>query len=477
MFNIPLALTFDDVLLVPQYTEILSRQNVNLKTKISKNVSLNIPFVSSNMDTVTEDKMAIAIAREGGIGIIHRYCSINDEVEMVKKVKRAESYIIDAPYTAFENDTINDIKHKITSFGVNSYLIIDKNNYLKGILTSRDIKFTNNNQLVKNCMTPINKMIYCTNENINMENAKQIMCKNKIQKLPIIDNEGKLKSLICLKDIERIEHRPNANLDSYGRLKVGAAIGVKEDALERATKLVEVGVDVLVIDIAHGNSKLCIDTIINIKKKLPNIDIIAGNIATADGALNLIKAGADGLKVGIGSGSICTTRLTAGAGVPQLTALLDVYSIAKNYNIPIISDGGNRHYGNLSKALGAGADCIMLGRMIAGSEESPGKVLIKDGKRVKIIRGMAGIGANISNAQRQGLKEPDLLDFTPEGVEGYVPYTGPLKDSLKQMCDAIRSGMSYTGVCDISEIHIKAKFIRQTQNGKSESGIHDIVNI
>lgn len=478
--EIPISLTFDDVLLVPQYSDITSRQNVNIQSRISKNVPLNIPFVSSNMDTVTEDNMAIEMARLGGIGIIHRYCSIEQQVDMVKKVKRAESYIIYNPYIAFENETISDIKQQINKHNVRSYLIVDLENdtRLKGILTTRDIKFTNDTDLVKDCMTPVEYMVVCKKDHkITMDVAKKIMCENKIQKLPIVDENNKLIGLICLKDIERIQHRPMANLDSNGKLRCGAAIGVKEDALDRALKLVDAGVDVLVIDIAHGHSKMCIDTLKKIKAALPNIDVIAGNIATTEGALDLIKAGADGIKCGIGSGSICTTRLTAGAGVPQLSALLEASKVCKKYNIPLISDGGNRHYGNMAKALGAGADCIMLGRMIAGSEESPGKVLIKDGKRVKIIRGMASIGANISNAQRQEMKEPDLLNFTPEGVEGYVSYSGPVQDSIKQMCDAIRSGMSYSGSHNIEEMHEKAKFTRLTQNGVSESGVHDITQL
>ncbi|QKF93918.1 inosine-5'-monophosphate dehydrogenase [Fadolivirus algeromassiliense] len=473
--EIPLSLTFDDVLLIPQYSDIRSRQDICIKSKISKNVPLNIPFVSSNMDTVTEDMMAIAMARLGGIGIIHRYCSIEEQIEMVKRVKRAESYMIYNPYTAFEDETILDIKNKINKYNVRSYLIVDNDNVLKGILTSRDIKFTNDTDLIRNCMTPLDKMVVCkTQDNITIDTAKRIMCDNKIQKLPIIDENNRLISLICLKDIERIQHRPMANLDSHGRLRVGAAVGVKEDALERAIRLVDAGADVLVIDIAHGHSKMCIDTLKSIKKALPNIDVIAGNVATAEGAEALIQAGADGIKCGIGNGSICTTRLTAGAGVPQLTALMEASKVCRKYNIPLISDGGNRHYGNMAKALGARADCIMLGRMIAGSEESPGKVLMKDGKRVKIIRGMAGVGANVSNAQRQGIKEPDLLNFTPEGVEGYVPYSGPVQDSIRQMCDAIRSGMSYSGAHNIEEMHNKARFTRVTQNGISESGVHDI---
>jgi len=472
--KIRLGLSFDDVLLIPQYSEIESRQNVNLQTKVSRNVPLNIPIVSSNMDTVTEDKMAIEMARNGGIGFIHRYCSIDDEVKMIEKVKRAESYIITDPYTSSKYDTISNIKNNIQETGVHSYLIVDDNYKLEGILTKRDIIFRNDTELVKNCMTPINKLIV-GNKNITMDKAKAIMYYNKIQKLPIVNDQNTLEGLICLKDIERIQQRPLANLDDKGKLRCGGSIGVKEHAIERAKKLIDAGVDVIVIDIAHGDSKMCIDTLKKCKEQFPNTDIIAGNVATGEGALRLIKAGADGIKVNIGAGSICTTRLVSGSGVPQFTALMDTSPICKEYNIPLISDGGNRNSGNICKALAVGASCVMLGRMLAGTDESPGKILIKNGKRFKIVRGMAGIGANISNALRQGFQEIDLLSFTPEGVDGYIPYSGPVRDTLSQICNGIRSGASYCGAMNIPELQQKAKFIRLTQNAIVESGVHDII--
>lgn len=475
MNNIPLALTFDDVLLIPQYSDVKSRSQIDLKTRFSRNIPLNIPLVSSNMDTVTEHKMAIAMARLGGLGIIHRYCSIEEQVQMVKKVKRAECYTIANPYTAGLNDLISDIKHKVNLYGVSSYPIIDDNGILQGILTTRDIKGSQLSDKVSSRMTPLQNLIVSSEQdNITIGDAKDLMIKHKIQKLPIVNSVGKLTGLICLKDIERIQQRPLANLDAKGRLRCGAAIGVKEDALERARQLVMAGVDVLVIDIAHGHSEACINTLRQIKRELPGIDVVAGNIATAEGATDLIKAGADGIKCGIGSGSICTTRLMAGAGIPQLSALLEAYKVCDEYGIPLISDGGNRHYGNIAKALGAGASCIMLGRMIAGAEESPGPVLIRDGRRVKMIRGMAGVSANLSNTARQNLQEPDLLSFTPEGVEGYVAYSGPVQDTIKQICDAVRSGMSYTGAHNLSEFKQKARFVRITHHGVTESGVHDI---
>lgn len=471
-----LSLTFDDVLLVPQYSTVKSRQEVDLKTKITRKISLNIPLVSSNMDTVTENKMAISMARSGGIGIIHRYCSIDEEVKMVQTVKRAESYIIYDPYTASCNETIAQLKERIKTTGVNSYLVVNNYNVLGGIITRRDIKFANSNDFVSKHMTLLDKMTTVLDtQNISMDRALAMMSEKRIQKLPIVDDHYRIKGLICLKDIERIQQRPLANLDTNGRLRCGAAIGVKDDALERAKKLISAGVDVLVIDIAHGHSAACIDTLTKVKDEFSNVDVIAGNIATANGALDLIKAGADGIKLGVGAGSICITRIVSGAGVPQLSSLLEAAPICKEYNVPLISDGGNRNSGNICKALAAGASCVMLGRMIAGTDESPTPILVKDGKRVKAIRGMAGYVANVSNAFRQGTQEPDSLSFTPEGVEGYVPYCGPVCETLKRICDGVRSGISYSGGRNIDELQTKAKFIRLSANAVIESGVHDIM--
>jgi len=476
--DIRLGLTFDDVLLQPQYSNIRSRQDVDLRTRISKNVPLNIPIVSSNMSTVTEDKMAIAMARNGGIGIIHRYCSIEDQVQMIQRVKRSESYIINDPYTASKNNTIGEIKVIINKTSVHSFLIVDQFNKLEGIITSRDMKFMENHNLVKDCMTPLDKMtVYKSNDTISMDEAKKIMYDNRIQKLPIINQDYKVRSLVCLKDIERIQQRPIANLDDQGRLRCGAAVGVKENDIERAKKLIDAGVDVLVIDIAHGDSIMCVEMLQQLKEIFPHMDVIAGNIATAEGAENLIKAGADGIKCSIGSGSICSTRLVSGHGIPQLSALLDASPICKEYNVPLISDGGNRNYGNMCKALAAGASCIMVGRMVAGSDESPSKIVIKDGKRMKYFAGMASFSANLTNSLRQGFKEPDSITSHVEGVESMIPYTGSVADTLIQMCNGLKSGFSYSGAHNINELWQKAKFIRMTQNGFSESGIHDVHQI
>lgn len=471
----PLALAFDDVLLKPQYSDIESRSTVSLKTRLSKNVTLNVPLISSNMDTVTEENMAISMAKCGGIGIIHRYCSIEDQVQMVKKVKRSESFIISEPYTLLESDTITFLKQKSKELRVNSFLIVDLNKKLLGIITTRDLYLAQDNDLVKKYMTVIDQVRGIVHKGvISREEAKEIMCTNKIQKLPIIDRLFTLKGLICLKDINRIEKYPLANTDKKGRLVCGAAVGVKDNDMERVKELVKAQVDVIVIDVAHGFSKMCIEMIKKIKS-IYSIDVIAGNVASEEGAEALIKAGADGIKCGVGSGAICSTRLVSGHGIPQLTAVLDSAKACKKYNVPLISDGGNRNYGNISKALAAGASSVMLGRMVAGADESPGKIMIKDGKRVKIYRGMASYGANLANAQRQNFKEPDSITSHIEGVEGYVPCTGPVQDTINQICNGIRSGMSYSGAHDIKELQEKAQFVRITGNGVIESGIHDII--
>jgi IMP dehydrogenase len=472
--NFPEGLAFDDVLLVPQRSSIKSRSDVSLKTHLTKRITLNMPLISSNMDTVTEDKMAIEMARNGGIGIIHRYCSIKDQTEMVRRVKRAEAYIIAKPYTTTKTSTIGELRNQIKNLNVHSFLVINEENKLLGLITNRDIKFREDNELVGECMTP-RSLLHTGHPGIDVEAAKNIMKINRIQKLPIVNEDSVVTGLICFKDIERIENRPMATLDKDGQLRCGAAIGVKDDYLDRAAALIDAGVDVLVIDIAHGHSDSCINTIKELKKQYPDLDVIAGNIATYCGAKDLILAGADAIKCNIGAGSICTTRLVSGSGVPQLTALLDAAPVCKEYGVPLISDGGNRNSGNICKALAAGASTIMLGRMIAGTDESPGNIMIRNEKRVKIIRGMASYAANLSNAKKQGLLEPDSINSHMEGVDGYVPYTGPVKDTLNQICNGVRSGMSYTGAINIPELQSKRKFIRITNNGVIESGVHDIL--
>lgn len=496
--KIPEGLTFDDVLLIPQHSDISSRSEITLKSKFSRNVPLNIPIVSSPMDTVTEQAMAIEMARQGGLGIIHRYCSIEDQCKMVREVKRAESAIIRNPYTVSCNITIRKLELLSKETKCSTFLVTDETvkdseladhsfkHKLLGIITKRDIRAADSkDQKVKELMTPREKLQVIETHNgklekddlsVNLKEAKVIMLKSKIEKIPVVSFKNEILGLITLRDLLRHEERPLANIDPNEQLYVGAAVGAKDDYLDRAKKLIDAGADVLVVDIANGHSTVCIDAVKMLKEQF-KVDVVAGSIATSEGAFPLIEAGADGIRCGIGSGSICTTRIVAGSGVPQLTALLETIPICKKYNVPLISDGGNRNSGNMCKALATGAQCVMLGRLIAGCDESPGQVLLKDGKRVKIYRGMAGFGANLSKAQKIGTAEPGSLNFTPEGVEGYIPYVGPLKDVLNQFTQGIKSGMSYCGAHNIQELPDKAHFVRLTQSSIFESGVHDISKI
>ncbi len=500
--EIPLGLTFDDVLLMPQYSDITSRKDVSLKTRFSKNVKLNLPLVSSPMDTVTEADMAIEMARNGGIGIIHRFQSIEDQAKMIQKVKRAEAHVIVDPIRVHKTTKLKRLRELVTLHNINTFLVTENGeetdgvnrspqtkrkgsvtvpkDTLAGIITSRDLRFHKDAfEYASEIMTPREKMVVWTGSNSDFPSPatlKALMIQSRIEKIPIVTDKNEIVGLVTLKDILRLDSDYLANLDEEGSLIVGAAVGAKDDYLERAKALINAGCDVLVVDIANGHSALCINTVTTLKESY-DIDIVAGSIATAEGALNLIKAGADGIRCGIGNGSICITRIVAGSGVPQLSALLDVAPVCKEYNIPLISDGGNRNSGNMCKALAAGADCIMLGRLVAGCEESPSKVIYRDGKLCKVYRGMAGYGANISKAQRTGDQEPNNKTFTPEGVEGYIPYAGPLKDVLHQFESGIKSGMSYSGARTIVDMQAKAKFIRMTSSGIHESGVHDINKI
>ena len=496
--QIPMALTFDDVLLIPQYSDINSRKDCNLGTRFSRNIKLKIPLVSSPMDTVTEADMAIEMARNGGIGIIHRFQTIEDQTKMVEKVKRSETHIIKDPICVYKNSTISQVEELIRIHSISTFLVAQervernpnespsrrfgyfKKNFLAGIITSRDLKFrTSNDQLVSELMTPLEKLIIFNSETEKPDALflKNTMLKNRIEKIPLIGKDNEIVGLATLKDVVRLFNNNIANLDEDGSLIVGAAVGAKDDYIERSQSLIESGCNVLVVDVANGHSQLCIDAVKKLKELFPDIDVVAGSVATGEGALRLIEAGADGIRCGIGNGSICITRIVSGAGVPQLSALLDTAPVCKKYNIPLISDGGNRNSGNMCKALAAGADCIMLGRLVAGCEESPSKVIYRDGKLCKVYRGMAGFGANIAKAQRIGDQEPNNKTFTPEGVEGYIPYAGPLKDVLHQFYSGIQSGMSYSGARSVSELNVKSKFIRITSSGKHESGVHDINKI
>ena len=447
------GLTFDDVLLVPKYSDITSRSQTDLRTKLSKNISLNIPLISANMDTVTESAMAIALAQEGGIGIIHRFLTVEEEVEEVLKVKRSASVMIENPYMISPDQSAKDAMAYMREKGVSGLLVV-KDSKLAGILTHRDVIFEGeSNKLVKDIMT---KDVITAKPGINLSEAKELLREHRIEKLPLVDTNGQVKGLVTSKDITHNENYPNASKDKKGRPLVGAAVGVKGDFMERTEALLEADADAIVVDIAHGHSENAISTIRNIKKAFPNCELIAGNVATAKGAEDLIKAGVDAVKVGVGSGSICITRVITGSGVPQLTAVYDCAQIGKKYDVPIISDGGTRTSGDLTKALAAGASTVMVGSLFGGTDESPGSFVMKNGKRYKIYRGMASFYAALGRKSKETgtvAINDDLNDYVAEGVEAMVPYKGTVADIIKQLSGGVRSGLSYCGA-QIGRAHV-----------------------
>ena len=469
------GLTFDDVLLVPKYSDITSRSQTDLKTQLSRNISINIPFVSANMDTVTESAMAVTMARAGGIGIIHRFLTIQEQANEVLKVKRSGSVMIENPYSIHQEKTVQDAIDHAEDKEVSGLLVVDSDSKLVGIVTDRDLLFeTNPKTLLKDIMT---KDVVTAKPGVNLDDAKSILHKHKIEKLPIVDESGLVKGLITSKDITNIEDYPSASKDKKGRPLVGAAVGVKGDFLERSEFLLDAGADVLVVDIAHGHSENAISTVKNIKKAFPDCELIAGNIATAQGAEDLIKAGVDAVKVGVGSGSICITRVITGSGVPQLTAVIDCSRIGKDHGIPIISDGGTRTSGDATKALAAGASSVMIGSMLGGTDESPGTVLTKNGKRFKVYRGMASLAASIGRKSKETgtiSLDDDLNDYVAEGVEAMVPYKGTVTDILKQLTGGVRSGLSYCGSHTIPQMQDNAEFIKMSRAGFAESQPHDV---
>ncbi|MGN6350000.1 MAG: IMP dehydrogenase [Candidatus Nitrosocosmicus sp.] len=470
------GLTFDDVLLIPKKSPIVSRSQTNLRTKLSTNIKINIPLISANMDSVTESNMASTLAREGGIGIIHRFMTIQDQVSEVLKVKRSESVIIEQPYTIGPNNSIKESNDLMLEKGISGLLVEDDNKRLCGILTRRDIVFEKDPTLkVSSLMT---KDVVYANVGITIEQAKEILHKNKVEKLPVVDSEKRITGLITGKDILKMEKYPNASKDKKGRLLVGAAVGVKGDYLERTEELLDNGADVIVVDIAHGHSDNAINTVKLIKKAFPTCELIAGNVATESGTEDLIKAGVDAVKVGVGSGSICITRVVTGSGVPQLTAIIDSVKIAKKYDIPVISDGGTRTSGDMTKALAAGASSVMIGSMFGGTDESPGKTLIKNGKKYKMYRGMASFAASLGRKYRENaemnIESDDLNDYVPEGVEAMVPYKGSVVEIIRQLVGGVRSGLSYCGAKTINEMYEKAEFIKITTSGFKESQPHDV---
>ena len=468
------GLTFDDVLLVPKYSDITSRSQTDLTTKLSRNISINIPFVSANMDTVTESFMAGTMARAGGIGIIHRFLTIKEQANEVLKVKRSGSVMIENPYSISADKSIENALDYAHDKDISGLLVVDSNSKLIGIVTERDLLFANKSSKIEDVMT---KDVVTAKMGVTLDESKEILHKHRIEKLPIVDDSGIIKGLITSKDITNNANFPNASKDKKGRPLVGAAVGVKGDFLERSESLLEAGVDVLVVDIAHGHSENAISTVRNIKKAFPNCELIAGNVATAQGAEDLIKAGVDAVKVGVGSGSICITRVITGSGVPQLTAVMDCAKIGKDHGIPIISDGGTRTSGDATKALAAGASTIMVGSMLGGTDESPGTVLTKNGKRFKVYRGMASLAASIGRKSKEtGLisLDDDLNDYVAEGVEAMVPYKGTVTDILKQLTGGVRSGLSYCGAHTIPQMQENAEFIKMSRAGFAESQPHDV---
>lgn len=465
------ALTFEDVLLVPQYSEILPKQ-VDVKTRISKNVTLNIPIVSAAMDTVTEHRTAIMMARLGGIGVIHKNMDIESQAKEVKRVKKSESGVIIDPIFINPEATVAEALSLMSDLHISGVPVIDKDRKLIGILTNRDLRFeTNMSTLVKDRMTKA--PLITAPKGCTLDDAEKIFSQNRVEKLPIVDKDGRLDGLITIKDLKKRKEYPNANKDSYGRLRVAAAIGVGQ--IDRAKALVDAGVDVIVIDSAHGHSKGIIDTLKEVKANF-NVDVVAGNIANPAAVKDLAEAGADGIKVGIGPGSICTTRIVAGVGVPQISAIDDCASEAAKYGIPVIADGGLKYSGDVAKALAAGAACVMAGSLLAGCEESPGELITFQGRQYKVYRGMGSIGAMTKGSSDRYFQEGTAQDkLVPEGIEGRVPFAGSIKDVIHQLIGGLRSAMGYVGAKDIPTLQERAEFVEITSAGLKESHVHDVV--
>jgi len=467
------GLTFDDVLLVPAFSEVLPRE-VSIRTRLTKDIELNVPLLSSAMDTVTEANLAIALAREGGVGILHKNMSIEQQAEQVRKVKRSESGLIIDPVTLLVEATIDDALKLMKENKIGGIPIVDHEQKLVGILTNRDLRFeTNGKKKVSEVMTKENLII--APEGTDLKKAKKILSQYKIEKLPVVSKSGKLVGLITYRDILQVTSNPNAVKDTYGRLLVGAALGITGDLMDRAAALQKIGVDVVCLDSAHGHSKGVIDALKAVKKNFKNLPVIAGNIGTAAGAKALAEAGADAVKVGIGPGSICTTRIVAGAGVPQITAIMEAASVLHKMNIPLIADGGIRYTGDLVKALAAGANVVMMGSVFAGTEESPGDTIIYEGRKFKQYRGMGSLGAMSQGSGDRYFQdvEDDIKKFVPEGIEGRVAFKGNLSEIVYQYVGGLRAGMGYCGAKDIDTLQ-KAQFVRITNAGMKESHAHDI---
>ena len=468
------GLTYDDVLLIPAYSEILPRE-VSIQSRFSRNITLNVPVISAAMDTVTESAMAIAMAREGGIGVLHKNISVEQQALEVRKVKRAESGMIIDPVTLPLTATVGDAKSAMKENGIGGIPVVDENQILKGIVTNRDLRFEKKNERSILEVMTVDKLVTAL-EGTTLADAEQILQENKIEKLPVVNGDYKLVGLITFRDITKLTLKPNANKDKFGRLRVAAALGVTADAVDRASALVAAGVDALIIDTAHGHTKGVVNTLKEVKSAFPEIDVVVGNIATAEAALYLVEAGADAVKVGIGPGSICTTRVVAGVGFPQFSAVMEVAAALKGSGVPVIADGGLRYTGDIPKALGAGADCVMLGSMLAGTKESPGETIIFEGRKFKTYRGMGSVESMKHGSKDRYFQdvEDDVKKLVPEGIEGRVPYKGELNESMTQFIGGLRAGMGYCGAKDIPTLQETARFVQLTASGIGESHPHNV---
>ncbi|MBZ9730130.1 IMP dehydrogenase [Salegentibacter sp. JZCK2] len=468
------GLTYDDVLLVPAYSEILPRE-VSIRTKFTKNISINVPIVSAAMDTVTESRMAIAMAREGGIGVLHKNMTAEQQALKVRKVKRAESGMIIDPVTLPITANVSDAKGSMREHSIGGIPIVDEEGKLLGIVTNRDLRFEkNNNRPIAEVMTSENLVTVA--EGTSLDQAEDILQEYKIEKLPVVNDNYKLVGLITFRDITKLTQKPNANKDSFGRLRVAAAIGVTADAVDRTEALVNAGVDAIIIDTAHGHTRGVVSVLKDVKAKFPDLEVVVGNIATAEAAKYLVEAGADAVKVGIGPGSICTTRVVAGVGFPQFSAVLEVAAALKGSGIPVIADGGIRYTGDIPKALAAGADCVMLGSLLAGTKESPGETIIYEGRKFKSYRGMGSVEAMQKGSKDRYFQdvEDDIKKLVPEGIVGRVPYKGELEESIHQFVGGLKAGMGYCGAKDIPTLKESAKFVKITSSGIHESHPHDV---
>jgi IMP dehydrogenase len=468
------ALTYDDVLLVPQYSDVDSRRALSTQTKLTKQITLQIPIISANMDVVTESEMAIAMAREGGIGIIHRFLSIDEQARQIQRVKKAESFIVEKPITMSLTHTVGELNKLMNETGTGGILILDGDEKLVGIVTTRDLLFENDS--AKPLSEIMQKKVISASPDITLKDAERLLHDHRIEKLPLVNKDGRVAGLVTLKDIMKITQYPKATKDSRGRLIVGAAVGVRDKEMRRVEAVLQAGADCVVVDIAHGDSSLEVEMIKTIRKHYPTVQIIGGNVATADGTKRLIDAGVDCVKVGVGPGSICITRIVAGSGVPQLTAVIECAEAARDAGIPIIADGGVRQPGDVAKAIAAGAQTVMIGSMLAGTDESPGMIMTRRGHRYKASRGMASREATIDRNRKEGndLTQEEIEEYVAEGVEAAVPYRGKTREVLTQLVGGLQSGMSYSGAQTVEDFQKKAIFVRMTGAGLRESGPHDV---